>query len=375
MKKPIDIMSMTEKVKNPNYLYAPYGIANWREMARHRKPAHVFSRPPDIQAFFDRLWPAVDNYVAPLHPIFLLDLPHFATSLTRNVWLIRDGLVPLIWFFISNPEPGNFKAQILIHSQFEEYVPEAWRAQAALFDFLPEESEKILETSAKDRDELLLLGQIMPSVCSLEHLEKDLDMILRKVGGKRGLRKMRLNAFLPARYEDSEHSEGPAFYNKFMITLCRYLGADINILEHKQLLEASHFRTSWVHEFNEKHLYVDSHSMRIALSRGGSILILEEKNKQRTHHYETIYPFYPNLSCGISTRFEKKFIDYLTDGAIIESRESAKNYYSALASSSNRSFPWPRWFTSWCKHLLVAESTPASVSSPEAKISEVSLST
>ncbi len=328
-----------------------YGVPDWRD---HPKtlPLHVPPRRPEMDAYFGRLWPACDPYVSRLNPAFLADLQALDTGRPNERWLIRDGLLSLIWFFIKNPAPNSFKGSLLIDSEFEAFVPDAWRPQASLYDFFPDGYEAASKpTEVKD---LVLLGLIMPSVCSLSRLESDLSRMTQIVGGQKKWKDVRIRAVLPARYEISDAFAGHAFYNRFMSTLVQYLGPNVEYLE-PHTYQWHHFNSStWFHEFNEKYLYADSFFTEIALSKGHWAMDVQTKVLDRSR-LDEIVPAFPHVSCGIRKKFEKPFINYVNSGWMQTSQEVAKALHRVMDSSAIRSFDWPDWFFTWCKDISTGE--------------------
>jgi hypothetical protein len=331
-----------------------YGVDDWRKVSRSIRGPWV-QREADVRGFFDNLWPATEIYTSNLNPVFLLDLPRASGMDSHKSWLVRDGLIPLIWFFTKNPKPAGFSAILRIHSDFEEYVPPDWRAQVQLFEPLvnhPAGFQSASRSNPKKINEIYLMGLVMPSVCSIPHLENDLALILKCVGGRKKLSEIKLKAILPQRYEPHDVFNGASFHSRFVGKLCRELGTDIEFIEFDSFNWMYPETGSWFHEFNSGYLYVDSAFSAIAIGKGLKTLpVLKGTDQKSQRPFDEILPMYPHVSCGIRKSFAKPFVDYLSGSWVSESQEKTKAFQNAISSSAHRAFPWPQWFSSWCTAL------------------------
>lgn len=325
-----------------------YGIQDWQRLASDTAPPE---RTPEIRNFFGGLWPAAETYASPLNPIFLLDLPDRTTGSAKESWLIRDGVLPLVWFFVKNPTPGGFRGVLKIHAELERLIPDAWRPQVMLYELFPDELPRPRQATPNEVREILLTGLIMPSACSISRLEEDLQQIVQFIGGREKIPSVKIRAFLPARFEVTDRASGPSFYNYFMKTLFQYLGLEIEFLEYESLRWLYASSSIWMHEFNEKFLYADSYLSLLCLSKGHRAIPLNGGKRPRKPRYERVYPAYANVSCGIRSEFKEPFLDYLSGKWVPESQERAKAFFQATNSAANRIYPWPRWFPSWCEGL------------------------
>jgi hypothetical protein len=338
-----------------------YGIADWQTGGVLMKAPDLtgLERNKESHDFFQNLWPASEAYISALNPIFLADLHAIEATNPKSHYLVRDGILPLMWFFSQNPEPGNFKGKIRVHSDFEELVPDAWREQTELFSLFAEKSAPQAKNAAptKSIKQILLLGVIMPSVCSLPRLESDLANVIEFAGGKEELEKIKIRAFLPFRMEAANMFSGHAYYNYFCSTLNRILGFNVEFIEYESLKWMYLEPGTWVHEFNEKYLYTDSYLSLLAMSKGGNFIpsvqgssVVAEVSESPA--YDMIYQIYPHVSCGVRRKFQKSFVNYLNADWVPETQERALLFYKAMNSSANV-YPWPSWFAPWCKDFVL----------------------
>jgi hypothetical protein len=335
-----------------------YGIHDWQAGVIATTEA-VPPRETEVKDFYQNLWPASEPYISVLNPVFLVDLPKMASPSEPGTWFVRDGLLPLIWFFQKNPEPGSFTGILRVDAEFEEFVPDAWRTQVELYEIFQEASStygRVVPAEGFITD-ILLLGLVMPSACSLKQLEADLEDIVDAIGGKARLGDVKIRAFLSNRFEAGGLFNAPAHYNRFMMTICKYLGTNIDFLEYEALKWTYLQPTTLVHEFNEKLVYSDSFLKLIALSKGGQFLLPQYRGQMGQQAYDKVFPLYPHVSCGIRKHYTKPFMNYLCKDWVPESPERAKIFYSAMNSAANTSYKWAKWITSWCKDFAKSEVT------------------
>src|SRR5581483_8710087 len=70
-----------------------------------------------------------------LNPVFLAECESLLQLKFAPVWLARDGLVPLTWFFSRFPEPCGFKGTIHVHEDFAPIIPKAWAKRVGTYRF------------------------------------------------------------------------------------------------------------------------------------------------------------------------------------------------------------------------------------------------
>lgn len=83
-----------------------------------------------------RLYPFTHKYYFEGNPSFLHEYKNIADMQRHPLIMLRDGLVPLISFFVENYKPPeNFQSIFLVPKRFENIIPKAWFPYVATYEF------------------------------------------------------------------------------------------------------------------------------------------------------------------------------------------------------------------------------------------------
>jgi len=172
--------------------------------------------------FFPRLsdvcFPLIVPFKWPCPATFLWSKPSFNQLNKQPEWIVRDGLIPVLWFFLNNPKPIGFRSKLLFDQRFAHLIPTAWRAKSLLFNV---ESTTLATTSKTKR--WLLSGIVSPAHCSIEHLESILTQLTTKKALTRLLKTAPLLTSLLFRHE--RIGDGHFAVEGFHFDFCRRLGS------------------------------------------------------------------------------------------------------------------------------------------------------
>ena len=126
-----------------------------------------------LQAAYGRLYPFTHRYYFEGNPSFLNDYAGFTDMARYPLIMLRDGLVSLSAFFLTNHRPPSFCDTIfLIDGRFEPVVPKSWRERVAFY-------KVNFPTSSSPKSSLVL--------CSVAHhfLDyKDSDKAFKQIKSK-----------------------------------------------------------------------------------------------------------------------------------------------------------------------------------------------
>jgi len=125
-----DIKSLIDKINKPNYIGSlPSTLDDF--LPRYK-----------LNKFKEYLSPDSDYYFSSLNPTFSLELELSPMRIKYlSVLSLRDGVMPLLKFYVSNPRPKDESLIHIIDEDFSSLVPEAWRSQTLLRRFKSQKTD------------------------------------------------------------------------------------------------------------------------------------------------------------------------------------------------------------------------------------------
>ncbi|MBK9294003.1 MAG: hypothetical protein IPM57_06090 [Oligoflexia bacterium] len=285
----------------------------------------------DSSSLKEILWPIAMDYDNPLNAVFLLQIPHLEMLNQKSVWLIRDGLVPLMWFFNKNPNPKNVKSKLLVEQSFADFIPNKWRDRFGTY--------KIVTKNMKPYKNICVSALLLEAYCSLDYFVnslKESTNILDK-----NYFKMPKTSFFVHRFGYSNPANEQIYSSRFMLELFKHFGLNFNPINWNQLSEQSEYNETLYFDFNEKLLIADSFITHLILSRGGQIL--NDKNELSGKYI----PFSIFHGVLVEENLKKTNIKQLSNKDKNQYELLNKRLVSAMTSEANKKFPWPNWFAEW----------------------------
>jgi hypothetical protein len=255
------------------------------------------------------------------------------------VWLIRDGLVPLSWFFECHPKPPSdgFKTKLLILEDLAGYVPSGWRKHFGTYRLV---SRKTTKTKGPRR--LFLTSLVNESYCSLESLKTQFEKVHRWLGPRK--HSSDILAFLPIHNEPSS-----SFASQFIANVCGEMPGHIQCMDWQKFNNSDSLVGYSLVELNDHLICGDSYLSHAVLSRGATLL-------DPTRHvgaltdiesgavYTELSPYHGMLikrSIGKTSFLE----------TALKERNEMSHYYQgynrAMWSHANLKYPWPQWLMDW----------------------------
>lgn len=292
---------------------------------------------PEAQSndgFTSRLWLATREYYSPIDLIFLCQSFNPLRMNHRPLWLARDGLVPLLWFFKQNPEPREFMQHLLVHEDFAQFVPPNWRPVTGTYRV-----ENTARALGAEPQRLLLTSVVSSAFCSLEHLKLALTELEERYGTEK-LHQMEKICYLPTEFFGNTKQD---FHAEFMFEICRRLGTqNLKSLGNLNLEVMTSFEGTEVIELNERFLTPDNYVVQSILQRGGRLP--EAQNARKGGAFASLSPFH-----GFRIH-EDLHVPYA-----LETEGAAEGFFSKfdeiMHSQANLAFPWPTWVKNWAKSL------------------------
>jgi hypothetical protein len=316
------------------------GVMDWflahGELRKNHRSA---LRSPEAQNYLNFLWPVALDYFSPLNPIFLNESLSLEAFNSWPIWMARDGLVPLLWFFKVHPTPGKFQQKILVHEELAPFVPDAWRSHMGSYRIV-----STIQAPLPKNRKFLLTGLLMDTYVTLEALEKQLQEAVA-AAGEGTFAKSEIIAFLPPRIDGFGNEHRHEFHSECIFRIARYLGTHVHAIPWRKLDSMDQLDGYEVIEFNERLLCSDSYLTQMALFRGARLL--EKKTHVPHEAHEQLISLSPYHGVVIRQELEGKCM--LQNTQEKEAAQYLEIFAQAMRSEANKRFPWPNWFAEWTR--------------------------
>ena len=304
----------------------------------------------ESKTFIEYLWPMTSPYASPLNPRFLMDFEIFGMKETDSSFLVRDGLVPLLWFFRRWPTPENFKNTMIVPRRLLRFVPEAWQARVAGYEIV--NLEKPGFEPAASNSQIFFYGLAMPGYCTFEHLEARLNQIKNHHKNN-----SKLISMLPLRFS-FKHDPSLEFHFRFMQEIFRVLGTDILSVDLNYVESQLRYQGFQVLDLSDGFLISDNYLTHLALSRGARLMDAPVLSKDlefapaEGHRVVRLSPYHGYLIQDQIDWSAKNFARL----KLVDSQEPELPVYNpelldvatsvsiAMQSKAQNLFPWPVWF-------------------------------
>jgi len=292
--------------------------------------------------YLDYLSPFSKSYFGPTCPILLLSGIDLEKLEKKDYWTIRDGLIPLYFFFKENePLEGQ---KILVDSDFLFLVPNKWKKNVLFYKI---EADNLFSKNNLPK-EIILFGLPNETLTSFDEFEEQLKAISNYLG-KENIEKINITAYLPNKRADLWGTWTDENFFKYGKVLFKELKIDIAFPELLAINAKSSYKDTLYVELNAKHFIADTFPMHMVLSKGGGLLegrklssIFKPKQKLKLslHHSIAIYEVAENDYPDWSDPFLDSDLDYY------------KKILSSGVRSKNLTKQWEAWMSSYLKKKL-----------------------
>jgi hypothetical protein len=332
----------TRRTREPRSTKRP--VLDWFSAYHQaRRRAEIPPPPPSTRTLIKAFWPSALPYYSALNPVFLNDNLSVQKLNRLPAWLLRDGLMPLQWFFHSFPKPQGFKSRFYVHEELAPIVPTPWRPFCGTYRL--ESSNP--PPSAREPKGLILAGVVMDAFCGIEHLQKSLDRIIARYG-KAALASMELLSFLPMDQHSRDLQPQHQYHSEYWLRLCRALGASIKPLSWKELTGLETLADYDFLELNEGLVCADSYLSHLLASKGARFFDQAPRPRSMSGSGDSSWvDISPMHGFRLSGKLEGA---YALAGEEKE-LESAAEHFRQLAvltdAPAHYPYPWPDWFNAW----------------------------
>jgi hypothetical protein len=330
-------------------LASPISVSEeWVAAARQeRVPGRLKPETSEVRQFVSRLWPMAGGYRSPIEPVFLMECDGLA-SLRGRDWLVRDGAVPLCWFFSAHPSPAlvskksrakararteeSFDGILYLHESCQGVVPEPWRKHVRYYRLVSRASVGFAENreTERRRSRLLLCGLVMPPYCGIDAARKLLQKARESLfsGGDAP----EVAWYFHVKVWGWGIESDPSFAARFFRELVRELGNPAEIIEELDFAGGPSFSDYYVLDLNERLLLADPLIPHVALSRGARLAVPGVEMGTPTSYFP-LSPFH-----GV------ELLGYAEDSGI-DPAEQLWYRKAVLGTPAGRCYPWRRWFS------------------------------
>lgn len=290
--------------------------------------------------YLNYLSPFGDKFYGPTNPVLLLGGADLGQLMKKDIWTLRDGLIPLSVFFKENTL-NEKKLNLLIHKDLWFLVPEKWRNSVNYYSI-----EANQRFSAKQPPKkLIIMGSPNETLADPEEFCEDVEYLAKKLG-KTNIEKMDIVGFFPNKRTDlwgRWQDENIFGYSK---VLFKNLKLDIHFPEWQILKSEMNLSDTLYYEINRGHFIKDTFPKHLFLSRGAGLLESEDEKspmiptnnvKLSLYHSMQIYKL-DEKNCG-------KYIDPMSD----ELMPYLRKIIEKGTNPRNVGASWEKWFGTFIK--------------------------
>jgi predicted DNA-binding transcriptional regulator AlpA len=310
---------------------------------------------PDATAFAQSLWPMSSEFQMSIQNLHLIQVMSLEQCNSSTFWLVKDGLLPTIWFFKRFPRPQGLQSRLLFHVSLKRYIPEAWTDHVGLYGVY-NQSEEPLSTKSKS-GEIFITGLVSDFYFPSFEVESFFDQ-LRKHPEANSWKQKKIKVMLPLRL--SHHPEANSLGLQFMAQLCETFGTDMQAISYVQLRNQEDFTGDTLIDLNTNHILTYTEVLHHTMSRGIRVI------GGQTELTEVDQAIPLSSYHGLNLKLKVDLGDSIYN-QVLKSYKEVDQYYrryvKAVESSSNLNFPWPQWFSDWVQ--AGAKSEPTAIRSVE----------
>jgi hypothetical protein len=273
-------------------------------------PTRQLPVPHYARSFIRDLWPATADYFSPLNSIFLLQCVKLEHLNPRKRWLIRDGIIPLHYFFEAHPKPEGLQCKIFIEESLGWIVPQSWLGNTGTY-------RVVSRGPSSQVKKCILCGLLAETYHSVSDLSAQLELL-----DATRLKKLERYIYLPLMRSPDEN-----FVARYLRALHSKLGPDVTSLDWF----AFGFATSYAgYEFIElanRKYCADSYFAHVLLGKGAYLNVDAEANGAQ---YVALSPHH----------------GYLIHEEVEEKPEwsDLRQRHSLSVGADKSPYPWSDWF-------------------------------
>jgi hypothetical protein len=303
------------------------GLVDWFDAHAESVPRR---KTPEVENFLTHIWPMGLPYASPLQPRFLIELERSGLRTGQGSFLIRDGLIPLLWFWKKWPSPDGFGGTLRVGEGFADHVPEAWRPRVRFYRLGATPGAGSVGEPIR---RLILVGLMMPGYTNLVSLERR----LKALGD---LEDTEIFAFLPARFSQAG-AHRMDFHLEFARIVLGRWGSRVQPLNWGFVESMDHGPSTSILDLSDGLLLNDCSVVHALLSRGARLH--PEGTRPVSGQFTPVSPYHGYWITDEGSRGRQ----WRTPDELRQLAELTES----LTAPAHQYFPWPTWFDDFCASL------------------------
>jgi len=288
-----------------------FKVVNWTYdyiLNSQQDPAMPVSRKMRPNHFY--LKPFSNDYIGPHNPVLL---GGYITKklMNRKMWTLRDGLIPLTFFFKEHaPETGVHYA---VPAEFRFVVPEHWRNNILFYEI----KAKSIFSRYNLPKKILVCGMQDSVFANIDEIKKSMAE-LKDALGEDALKNVQITAFFPFKKNNlwGKKSDDETF--SMAQSLLDVLGPNIEFLTWNTLKNENDFKDCLYYEVNQNYFIADSFLKHFALSKGAGLIEktrkpYKEVSSFQLSPYHSVHLYTPEWSHKYYDPFEDNYFSYFKE--------------------------------------------------------------
>ncbi len=220
------------------------------------------------RAYLHYLAPYSSKYFSVLNPFLIYGGANTSLLLKKDKWFLRDGLIPLSFFFKDAPEELlDTKREFYVHKDFWFLVPMKWRKQVRFYDF----ESKVTFCQKNKPKQIVICGIANETLADPKEFVEQVE-ILSTTFSKNELEKMNVIAYFPNKRTDLWGRWKDENNFKYAKTLFEKIKLDIDFPEWDAISTTSSYEGTLYYEINSGSILKDSFVTQLLLSKGAGLL-------------------------------------------------------------------------------------------------------
>jgi hypothetical protein len=244
-----------------------------------------------------QLDPLLRDYINPLNGFFVSSVQNMKELEQRPLWLARDGVIPLLFFFNKFKHPKNLKSKILIREDLLTCVPVNWRAHIGSFN--------IVSVEKKEPKSIFIYGMNSEALVSVESSDEALQDILALQINQ--LEKVLL--YLPSRRFSAKESEHEAA--EVLQSIFKKVSLNAEIVDWADVLPHHDWKSTLIVNIQKNTVVSDDWLFHTLLSRGAFVSSAKDKSKDEFVYFSPFHGCSFNLKPHWPKVSPKEYDNYL----------------------------------------------------------------